>query len=370
MTKSSMEPSIGTICFPSYNRGGILLKTIKKLLPNLNDDWPVLVVDNASNKDRAAYREIKKLAGKSSNLFYHRHKKNGLFEGNLLSLFELVQSQFFLVVSDEDFPSIQGLSELTPFLKDNRDIGGIRASLGTLLGVKASQACKFDDQLFEKVDGINSFGLSGNYISGQIYNAPVLNKLNIPQRLKKNIHANQFYPHLYLNILAAANTRTLFSSKVVCYEGTADAYRPEEVKDYFGPFSYGTRVDQFIALRNAIYEGYMDIKNSNTNSQFDMTGFYNSYLSLCSKYQFLIFMAQGKMYRDQMINLDFLSSSFSLLCIGSVEKLPYYEKVKDKLADAIYYSGNHWLDKRQNYDKQNVGLVSDALSNGSRLKSA
>ena len=114
----------------------------------------------------------------------------------------------------------------------------------------------------------------------------------------------------------------------------------------------------------------MDIKNSNTNSQFDMTGFYNSYLSLCSKYQFLIFMAQGKMYRDQMINLDFLSSSFSLLCIGSVEKLPYYEKVKDKLADAIYYSGNHWLDKRQNYDKQNVGLVSDALSNGSRLKSA
>ena len=349
MTSRADKHAIGTICFPSYNRGKILLKSIKELLPTLSSQWPVLVVDNASNKDRKEYKEIEILAESSSCLYYFRHKKNGLFEGNLLSLFELVQTQFFLVVSDEDFPSIDALDQMVPFLKNNKDIGGIRASLGTLSGLKPAQAVTFKDTHYSKGEGITAFGLTGNYITGQIYNAPLLNKLNIPQRLKKNIHANQWYPHLYLNVLAAANSRTMLSSSIACYEGTADAYRPEETKDYFGPFSYGTRVDQFMALRNAIYEGYIDMKNSSKTREFDITGFYNSYFSLCSKYQFLIFMAQGKMYKDQMINLDFLSKSFSLLCISSVEKLPNYERIKDRLAEGITDSGQHWLELRQKH---------------------
>ena len=351
MTFRADKHPIGTICFPSYNRGKILLKSIKELLPKLSSQWPVLVVDNASNKDREEYKEIEILAESSSCLCYFRHKKNGLFEGNLLSLFDLVQTQFFLVVSDEDFPSIEALDQMVPFLKNNKDIGGIRTRLGTLTGVKPAQAVTFNDIYYNKGEGITAFGLTGNYITGQIYNAPLLNKLNIPQRLKKNIHANQWYPHLYLNVLAAANSPTLISSSITCYEGTTDAYRPEETKDYFGPFSYGTRVDQFIALRNAIYEGYTDMKNSSKTRELDITGFYNSYFHLCSKWQMLIFMAQGKMYKDQMINLDFLSNSFSLLCISSVAKLPNYERIKHRLAENIIKSGQHYLELRQNHEK-------------------
>jgi glycosyltransferase involved in cell wall biosynthesis len=351
VTPRAYEHAIGTICFPSYNRGKILLKTIKELLPTLGSEWSVLVVDNASTKDRGAYKEIEILAESSSYLYYFRHKKNGLFEGNLLSLFDLVQTQFFLVVSDEDFPSIEALDQMVPFLENNRDIGGIRTSLGTLPGVQKGQAVTFKDMYFSKGEGISLFGLNGNYITGQIYNAPLLNELNIPQRLKKNIHANQWYPHLYLNVLAAANSRTMLSSSITCYEGTTDAYRPEETKDYFGPFSYGTRVDQFIALRNVIYEGYIDIKNSGKAQEFDISGFYETYRQLCSKYQFLIFVAQGGMYKDQLINLDFLLSAFSLLCLSSVEKLPNYERIRESLASNLSQSGKHWLELRQKYDK-------------------
>ena len=350
VTHRADKHAIGTICFPSYNRGKILLKSIKELLPTLSSQWPVLVVDNASNKDRKEYKEIEILAESYSCLYYFRHKKNGLFEGNLLSLFDLVQTQFFLVVSDEDFPSIEALDQMVPFLENNRDIGGIRASLGTLPGVEKGQAVTFPDTYFSKGEGISAFGLNGNYITGQIYNAPLLNKFNIPQRLKKNIHANQWYPHLYLNVLAAANSRTMLSSSIVCYEGTSDAYRPEETEDYFGPFSYGTRVDQFIALRNVIYEGYIDIKNSGKAQEFDITGFIKAYRQLCSKYQFLILVCQGGMYKNHLINLDFLSSAFSLLCLSSVEKLPNYESVKDTLASNITQSGKHWLEKRQKWD--------------------
>ena len=361
MTHRAYKNAIGTICFPSYNRGKILLKTIKELLPTLGSEWPVLVIDNASTKDRGAYKEIEILAESSSYLYYFRHKKNGLFEGNLLSLFDLVQTQFFLVVSDEDFPSIEALDEMVPFLENNRDIGGIRASIGTLPGVEKGQAVTFKDTQFSKGEGISLFGLNGNYISGQIYNAPLLNKLNIPQRLKKNIHANQWYPHLYLNVLAAANSRTMLSSSIVCYEGTSDAYRPEETEDYFGPFSYGTRVDQFIALRNVIYEGYIDIKNSGKAQEFDITGFIKAYRQLCSKYQFLILVCQGGMYKNHLINLDFLSSAFSLLCLSSVEKLPNYERIKQSLEASITQSGRHCVELRQKYDKALTAAEQDLI---------
>ena len=347
------ENAVGTICFMTFNRGDILLKTIKKILPRLYHQWPVLVVDNASTKDRGVYKEIEILAESSSCLYYFRHKKNGLFEGNLLSLFDLVQTQFFLVVSDEDFPSIEALDQMVPFLKNNRDIGGIRTSLGTLPEVQKGQAHIFKDKVFEKgsVEGITDFGLNGNYISGQIYNAPLLNKLNIPQRLKRNIHANQWYPHLYLNVLAAANSRTMLSSSITCYEGTTDAYRPEETKDYFGPFSYGNRIDQFVALRNALIEAFKDSQNNTPEGGLNANGFYKTYIGLCSKYCSLVVRAQGRMYQNQMINLEFLSRSFIIFCLAAAEGMPLFERVKEELATAVTQIMEQFLEARFQMDK-------------------
>ena len=57
------------------------------------------------------------------------------------------------------------------------------------------------------------------------------------RRVLKNINANLSYPHLYLNLLTAANTRTMKSSIVTCNQGSAQVARPEEFTDYFGPFS-------------------------------------------------------------------------------------------------------------------------------------
>ena len=143
------KESIGTICFLSYNRGNILLKTIKELLPKISNRWPVLIADNASTKYFEEYKEIEQLASKSDLLFYFKHKKNGHFEGNLLSLFDLAPTQFFIVVSDEDMPSIEALAELAPFLAKNRDIGGVRTSLGTVPGVPRGQAHTWKTQLFK-----------------------------------------------------------------------------------------------------------------------------------------------------------------------------------------------------------------------------
>ncbi len=375
LIQTSEKSAIGTICFITYNRGNILLKSIKSLLPQISKEWPILVVDNASVKYTKQYNEIKRLAFKSKHLNYHRHNENGRVEGNLLSLFDLTETQFFIIVSDEDVPCLKTLNKMTPFLRENLDIGAIHTSLGTMPGVTQAQAHQCTDKIYEKGTGLGTFGLLGNYITGQIYNGPLLKKFNIPQRLKNNIYENRYYPHLYLNILAAANTRTALSSHVACLEGQIEEYLPEDKGrhspfDYFGTFSYGTRVDQFIALRNALFEGYKDICNADPRKQLNMTEFYKAYLSLCAKYQFLILGANGAMYRDEHINLDLLSNSFSLFSISAVEKLPAFDFLKDSLATHIAQTGQYWLDQRHSFDKASLNESKKTNSSEKVLNSA
>ena len=146
--------------------------------------------------------------------------------------------------------------------------------------------------------------------------------------------------------MTAANTRTMKSSIVTCNQGSAQVARPEEFTDYFGPFSYGHRIDQFVALRNAVFESFKDIQNNNPDSDFDRSGFYETYLALCNKYCHLIMGPQGKMYHDQMINLDFLSRSFVLFCVAAVEGMPRFERYKDLLANSLADIRTHFLKMR------------------------
>ena len=168
---------------------------------------------------------------------------------------------------------------------------------------------------------------------------------------KKNITANLSYPHLYLNVLAAANTRTMYSSSVACLQGPAQIIRPEEFTDYFGLFSYGSRIDQFVALRNALFEAFKDIQQNNPDSGFDVVGFYTTYIHLCAKYCGLVARAQGRMYRAQMIDLDFLSRSFCMFCLAAAEGMPFFDRVKEELATAVTQIMEHYLKARLQVDK-------------------
>jgi len=190
------KTAIGTICFITYNRGNLLLQTIKELLPIASKQWPILVVDNASIKYKEEYQQIEKLAESSNYLFYFRHNENLFAYGNILSLFDLVPTQFFTIVSDEDRPSIAVLNKLSPFLRENSDIGAIQTSLGTVPGVRQQMAHGFKDVVYEKGKGISEFGLVGNYVTGHIYNGNLLKQLNIPQRLKKKSCSKSILPSL------------------------------------------------------------------------------------------------------------------------------------------------------------------------------
>ena len=351
----SDHAAIGTICFITYGRGKILLETVKELIPDIAPEWPILVVDNASKRGVDEYLEIKKLADATQHFDYVRHKRNIGFQGNIGSLFELVETQFFLIVSDEDKPSIETLLHMVPFLKENRDIGAILTSIGTVEGVKPSQQWLYKQQIFEKGDGIGLFGLSGNYITGTIYNRLLLKKLNIPERLKRHYYfSNRDYPHQYINILAAANTRTMFSDKVAVFEGMPETYEPELFTEYFGNFSYGARLDQFFAFRDALVEAFDDCQNVCLPNELNISRVYESYVTLCNKYQRIIYTTQGNMYIRNKLNLKITGESFALFCIAAVDKLPYSKYFKDSVAETILATNHRWLQESSHDHSQRL----------------
>jgi hypothetical protein len=318
---SLASPAEFTLCIPSYNRGTRLLAYLKSITANLNESWPILVLDNASSIQRDDYKAIEEMSHVTPGLNYIRHENNLLFEGNFLSMFDLVQTDFFMVISDEDETNFDFVRELCPQLPNLKEVGAIRPSLGPKANSARRQSTIFEDKLFAPgPEAISRFGLTGNYISGAIYNRKLLTELGFVLQLEKNMLEHRTYPHLYMNILAAGSTKTLFMSDISCFESLPEEVSSREI-DYFGAYSFGSRTDQFLALRNAMLEAIL-----NTNEDFDAAGFYQCYMTLCTKYLMLVAYVNSPMYEAHSIEHATLARTFVLFCLASAQKMPAYRE--------------------------------------------
>jgi len=50
-----------TICIPTYNRGERALKNVNYLLENLEENYSILVLDNASTNQTQFYKKIEEI---------------------------------------------------------------------------------------------------------------------------------------------------------------------------------------------------------------------------------------------------------------------------------------------------------------------
>ena len=231
-----------------------------------------------------------------------------------------------MVISDEDEINFDFAKELHPQLPNLDEFGAIRPSLGTKNTIRKRQATIFKDKVYDPgPEAISEFGLSGNYISGVVYNKKLLKKLGFDSQLQKNMHEHRAYPHLYVNILAASSTKTIFMSDIACFENNPEEVASREV-DYFGAYSFGSRIDQFVALRNAILEAVIY-----TSDSFDAVGFYKCYKNLCFKYLRLIGYINTTMYEAHALGHSTLTRSFVLFCIATAQKMPDYDNYSAEL---------------------------------------
>ena len=322
-----------TICIPTYNRGDRLLAGIRSYLHELDERWPLLILDNCSTKTRGYYKEIINLCDTQNHISYHRQEKNVGLEGNLISICEKVTSQYALVISDEDIPNFSFLRTFFAFLSDNAQIGSIRTSVQPTKGHKGMCSGIFSDKVFEPgAEGISEFSVIGNYVSGQIWNVRLINEKGILKKFRENLSAHNSYPHVYLNILLAAETPTMTTSAVGVFEGKnyGDASLVEAT-GYFGAYSYGKRLDQFIALRDALLDAFF----ISDPSKFQAKDFFNAYVKLCAKFLMLVCGANAKQYAKHGLDITAIAHAFALFAIAAVARVPEYKGYESQLISNV-----------------------------------
>ncbi len=337
------------ICIPSYNRGKRALYLVEKLLQNVDDDCQIILLDNNSISQIEEYNQIKKMSEDSEILTYIKHNKNILFHGNYLASLVHATAPYVLIISDEDFPNLEGVAALISFLEVNRDVGIVRGSIAPLNENFLGNSTTYDDKVFSKgEEALLNFGFLNNYFSGTIYNIELIKKFDCLEKLATGMEKNRVYPHLYFELHVAAFCNCITTSIVSCFVG--EEIFPEGgggdplmgqvgYDDYAPPYSYGSRVDQFVILRDAIVEVCKLRDNA-----LDVELFFKLYAKLFLKYLYLIGQVNAPLYHKSILYIGSLKDSFYHLAVAGLviydEIRPYlnnilpqlqnlYEKYKD-----------------------------------------
>jgi len=317
-----------TIVIPSYNRGDILAKNLDVILANAIGA-NILILDNCSTATTREYIELKQRVKEYAHVRYIRNDTNIELRGSIYKALDIVETEYALILSDEDVPMPNVFGVFAEFLKKNGRFFAIRPSI--MSSTNDVFYAKYTNEIFEKFDGISNFGLTGNYISGQIYNAYLMRDKDLINKARDASYMIPDYTHLLMNMLCAAVGRTAFVStpyvqkKDVGY--VQDLGDPEsDASFYTGPYSYGMRYNQFLGLRDGLklaYGGEINKKNAGL--------FYNSYLTLCAKYAHILIIVQHQTFLKKNMHPKLVAESFYYFALGSICNLPYAGKVNGQI---------------------------------------
>lgn len=325
-----------TICIPTWNRGKRALSLVKRILPEMEDNWQILVLDNASYDERKFYKKISKLSDVNNKVRYIRHKKNGGFEGNYLACFEDATSDYIMMISDEDYPDMSGVKEVLPYFERNKDLGIIR---GTILAEEGVMPCAAPlPNAFFKAgkEAISGYGLLNNYPSGTIYNRKIVIKNEFNKALRVKIVDQAAYPHLYLELFICSKSDVMTVNTVCAHQGPTQLTKTtkgDELGGHFrwrAPFSYGSRIDQFIVLRDALYE-IVSIIDKNRDDLFFVT----LYLGLVRKWFYLISQVNMPMYQKHKIHSELVKESFFAFACSAILVYPELKRHHKRIVDLI-----------------------------------
>lgn len=329
---------IFTICITTFNRGKKALNLVKTILPDMKSDWKILVLNNNSDSETEYYDEIEKLSIKNKNLSYIKNTVNVHFHGNYLACFEKAISQYIMILSDEDFPNMQLLPKAIEYLLATPRVGILRGSTELMEGVLSGNVIKYDNQYYKAgKEALLGYGLSNNYHSGTIYNRKKMVEYGFVELLKKNLQKQKIYPHLYIELLTITKLDAYRVIDVLSLIGSEQIIKEDgNVSNssmiYQSPYSFGSRVDQFIDLRDALFETVV-LYNNNVDL------FIQLYMNLVWKYFYLISSVNMPLYQKTILKESYIIDSFYDVACASILNYPVvlnYEEQIIEIIDNIY----------------------------------
>ena len=330
-----------TICIPTFNRGKRALELVNILLENLQENWSILVLNNASTNGVEFYNEIEKLSKINYQVDYVKHEINRQFYGNFKSCLTYPSSKYIMIVSDEDFINFDELKSILDELEKSQNIGACRTSIMPHKDLKISGNSQIYQTSYLKAGekALSGFCFSNNYISGIIYNLQNIRKTNLVEILDKNILSHKAYPHLYFDLLVSSKFDVLITSEVSILEGisVSETLNEEGKKavtfDLIGLYGYGERINQFLALRDGIVDAVNLLDNKNENDKFII--FLNIYLLLVQKYFYLIAMCNMPQYKKHYMEESLLKESFFYIACSAIFAHPLVEPYKEVILESL-----------------------------------
>ncbi len=317
-----------SLCIPTYNRGKLAYYNAKHVTKNLKSNWELVVLNNGSNNEEQYYNKINKISKKVENVNYILKPQNTEFVGNFIDSFKFSTGKYIFFISDEDRFNFKNFAKLIGFLDENPDLIAVRPSISNARGEKRQNAFKKENRIFEKgYDALVNFSIWNSYLTGMVYNREKVIDLGLLKKLEKRFVKNRFYPHIYLDMLASAKCRVATSSISIATEGKAQNINPGNLKEvfddwenYYGPYTLGSRLDQFIVERDGLHEATCLI-----NDEFNTDIFFNAYLQLCVKFLRNVLIANMPMYEKHNINILYLNETVNQFLISSIRNYKNFE---------------------------------------------
>ncbi len=275
-----------SIAIPTYNRGHRALKTVRELLelPYDADSIEIVVSDNGSDKHTEEYKELFLID--DERLKYYRFDANQGFLINLNEVIYKSSGDYVMLLSDEDsvdpiaFDYYYNQIRLHPEIHIIRPASDIEyASWGHHMDVSSREA-------------IESFFVSGNYMSGTTYDRRILTNKVISKCYKryKDVRAYLDYPHLFYDALILVHGGYYGDSCVLIHEGeseTDDTYddKMAEVQvQHYG--TYERRLEQM--------EGFVELIN---DLDTDASNRFLMMRMICMKTSYLIAIVKERYLR-------------------------------------------------------------------------
>lgn len=241
-----------SFCIPSYNRGTIVLNTVKKILESGYDsEIEVVVSNNGSTVDTEGYEIIKNM--KDSRIRYFEYEENTGFMNNTKQAIELANGKWAALQSDEDQIYFPHLLEYLNTLLNEPNLGLIVASTMGPNGGAPRQEYLCSNP-FQTTD----IALSTRYFTGAIYSTEKLrneNAFRLAEAWKENPFLEASYIQSFLALMAVKGRAAGMKERYLWIEGKAS----EETRDALGLTK--ERIPTYTLLPNRMrqYEGLMDI---------------------------------------------------------------------------------------------------------------
>lgn len=173
-----------TIAILTYNRLEFLKQTILSVLRSYRDNVEIIVFDNASNDGTLEY--LLEMS-QSNKLRYFRHDTNIGMGGNANFILQNINSDYLLMLHDDDLISEHYIDEIVSFINDNEDNDIVMIGTGYHLIDSSSQNKPNSANVFTRNDGCSSYVLgSKEYLtfhingslsllwSGTVFNVPLV----------------------------------------------------------------------------------------------------------------------------------------------------------------------------------------------------